>query len=110
MAASNKEVATPFSEFLSFSSYLFQHAHRKARAAHYTYLVLFILQIIIEDPALAKRICGEDGKSVVRLCRQRPPYLPFVRGERIQAESIMDIMVDGINHNLRRRLDVHFYL
>jgi hypothetical protein len=46
----------------------------------------------------------------VRLCRQRQPYLPLVRGDRIFAASILDTMIDGINHNLRRRLDVELYI
>ncbi len=46
----------------------------------------------------------------VRLCRQRQPYLPLVRADRILAASILDIMIDGINHNLRRRLDVELYI
>jgi Domain of unknown function (DUF1741) len=46
----------------------------------------------------------------VRLCRQRSPYLPPVRGDRMLAASILDTMIDGINHNLRRRLDVDFYI
>lgn len=46
----------------------------------------------------------------MRLCRQRQPYLPLVRNDRILATSILDTMVDGINHNLRRRLDVGLYI
>lgn len=46
----------------------------------------------------------------VRLCRQRQPYLPLVRSDRIFAASILDTMIDGINHNLRRRLDVDLYI
>jgi hypothetical protein len=46
----------------------------------------------------------------VRLCRQRQPYLPLVRGDRVFAASILDTMIDGINHNLRRRLDVELYI
>jgi hypothetical protein len=46
----------------------------------------------------------------VRLCRQRQPYLPLVRGNRMLAESILDTMIDGMNHNLRRRLDVDLYI
>ena len=46
---------------------------------------------------------------IVRLCRQRQPYLPHIQAERILAASILDIMVDGISHNLRRRLDVDLY-
>lgn len=71
---------------------------------------LFILHIIIEDPQLAKRICSDESKTPVRLCRQRQPFLPFVKAERPVAATILDIMVDGINHNLRRRLDTEFYM
>lgn len=46
----------------------------------------------------------------VRLCRQRSPYLPLVHGDRVFAASILDTMIDGINHNLRRRLDVELYI
>lgn len=47
----------------------------------------------------------------VRLCRQRPPYLPLPQGNkgRVAGAAFMDVMIDGINHNLRRRLDVRMY-
>jgi hypothetical protein len=57
-----------------------------------------------------KRLCSEESKMSVRLCRQRQPYLPLVRSDRVPATVILDIMIDGINHNLRRRLDVDFYM
>ncbi|KAK5281293.1 hypothetical protein LTR16_006368, partial [Cryomyces antarcticus] len=105
----NKHDASAFGGFLSWTSYLLQHAHRSSRASLYTYLDLFILQILLEDQILAKRICGDESRTSVRLCRQRQPYLPFVRGERVLAAIILDIMVDGLNHNLRRRLDIQLY-
>jgi hypothetical protein len=98
------------SAYLSLTSYMFQHAHRSARAALYTYLSLFILQVLVEDQLLAKRLCSDETKLSVRLCRQRQPYLPIVRGERTPATIILDLMNDGISHNLRRRLDVDFYM
>ena len=76
----------------------------------YTYLSLFVLQILVEDQLLLKRLCSDETKLSVRLCRQRQPYLPIVKGERIPAAVILDLMVDGINHNLRRRLDVDLYV
>jgi len=100
---------SPLSAYLSLASYLFQHAHRSTRAALYSYLSLFILQILVEDQLLVKRLCSEENKLSVRLCRQRQPYLPLTRGERVPATVILDLMIDGINHNLRRRLDVDFY-
>ncbi|OAL51156.1 DUF1741-domain-containing protein [Pyrenochaeta sp. DS3sAY3a] len=102
--------STPLSAYLSLTSYLFQHAHRSTRAALYTYLSLFILQILVEDQALLKRLCNEENKISVRLCRQRQPFLPIAKGDRIPVAVILDLMVDGINHNLRRRLDVDFYV
>jgi hypothetical protein len=80
------------------------------RAALYTYLSLFILQILVEDQLLVKRLCSDESKLSVRLCRQRQPYLPQVPGDRVPAAVMLDLMIDGINHNLRRRLDVEFYM
>jgi hypothetical protein len=105
-----KSDASPLSSYFSLTSYLFQHAHRSTRAALYTYLSLFILRILVEDQLLVKRLCSDEGKLPVRLCRQRQPYLPLVKGDRVAATVILDLMVDGINHNLRRRLDVELYL
>jgi len=108
--APNKDEPSPLSAFFSLTSYLFQHAHRSNRAAQYTYLSLFVLQILVEDQSLAKRLCSDDSKLAVRLCRQRQPYLPLVKGERTPASVILDLVVDGINHNLRRKLDTDFYM
>lgn len=106
----NKNRPSPFSEFLSLTSYMFQHAHRSTRAALYTYTSLFVLQVLVEDQSLSKRLCSDESKLSVRLCRQRQPYLPIVRGERVPVAIILDMMSDGISHNLRRRLDVDFYM
>ncbi|KAF1917095.1 hypothetical protein BDU57DRAFT_449933 [Ampelomyces quisqualis] len=110
LQAEKKPDASPLSAFLSLTSYLFQHAHRSARAASYAYLSLFILQVLVEDQMLVKKMCSDESKLSVRLCRQRQPYLPLVRSERVPAAVILDLMVDAINHNLRRRLDYDFYI
>jgi hypothetical protein len=99
----------PFACFISLTSYLLQHAHLSQRTTLYSHLCLMIFRLLIEDPILCKRLCSEDSKVAVRLCRQRSPYLPLVQGERIVATAIFDTMVDAINHNLRRRLDVGLY-
>jgi hypothetical protein len=105
-----KGLEAPISSFLSLTSYLLQHAHTSARSTLYSHLNLTILRLLIEDQVLCKRICSDESKMSVRLCRQRQPYLPLVRGDRIFAASILDAMIDGINHNLRRRLDVELYI
>jgi len=99
-----------FSAFLSLCSYLFQNAHRSVRTSLYACLNLLMLQVLIEDQVVAKHICSSEGLHNVRLCRQRPPLLPIIRGDRIGATIIMDVLVGGINHNIRRRLDVELYL
>lgn len=66
-------------------------------------------RLLIEDPVLCKRMCSEESKVPVRLCQQKQPHLPVVKTERILATAILDTMIDGISHNLRRRLDVTLY-
>ncbi|KAK2735204.1 hypothetical protein FQN57_001309 [Myotisia sp. PD_48] len=100
---------TPFASFLSLTSYLLQHAYRSTRAALYAHLNLFSLRIVVEDSVLSKLICNNESKTQVRLCRQRAPHLPLVSGERNLATIIFDILVDTINHNLRRGLDTYLY-
>ncbi|EEQ84943.2 uncharacterized protein BDCG_08212 [Blastomyces dermatitidis ER-3] len=100
---------SPFSSFLSLTSYLLQHAYRSPRVTLYAETTLFSLRILVEEPFLCKQICSEEMKRPIRLCRQRAPYLPLIQGERILATVIFDIMIDTINHNLRRELDVALY-
>ncbi|KAJ5441104.1 hypothetical protein N7491_003510 [Penicillium cf. griseofulvum] len=87
---------SPFSSFLSLSSYLLQHAYRSPRVGHYAELNLFTLRILVEDPTICKHICSEDAKRKSA-------------GDRILATVIFDIAIDTITHNLRRRLDVNIY-
>lgn len=104
----NKQEVPCVSSFLSFCSYLYQHAHRSSRAASYAHLTLLIIQVLVEDPGLVKRLC--ETTVPVRLSRQRQPYLPLVNTDRTLAANIIDIMIDSINHNLRKRLDVSLYM
>ncbi|KAK3386409.1 hypothetical protein B0H63DRAFT_467739 [Podospora didyma] len=99
----------PFAGFISLTSYLLQHAHLSQRTTLYCHLNLMVFRLLIEDTDVCKRMCSEESKVAVRLSRQRSPYLPLVRGERVMATAVMDTMVDALNHNLRRRLDVSLY-
>lgn len=106
--AADKDLPTAFSAFLSYTSYLFQHAYRTTRSSLYAYVASFILLILVEDGATAKLLC--DQSATVRLCRQRPPHLPLPnKSDRPYAAAILDILIDGINHNLRKRMDAVFY-
>ncbi|KAG8162500.1 hypothetical protein KVR01_008265 [Diaporthe batatas] len=107
--APDKGEEQPFASYISLTSYLLTHAHLSTRAALYSHLNLMVFRLLIEDPVLCKRMCSEGNKVPVRLCRQRQPYLPLVRGERAIAMAVIDTMIDGINHNLKRRLDVNLY-
>lgn len=105
----DKEKETPFSAFLSSTSYISHHAYRGPRQSTYAILSLLSIRIMVEDSVLAKRMCSPDSKMVIRLCRQRPPHLPMVTTGRVPAAAILDICTDILSHNLRKRLDVHLY-
>lgn len=68
-----------------------------------------VFRLLVEDPITVRKMCSDELKASVRLCRQRQPFLPLVKGERVLSASFLDCMIDGINHNLRRRLDVSLY-
>lgn len=92
------------------TSYILHHAYRSSRATLYGLLNLSILRLTIEDPTLCKAICDPTAVLAVRLCRQRQPLLPSNSTPRPPAASILDIVIDTINHNLRRRLDIPLYI
>ncbi|KAG5977859.1 hypothetical protein E4U55_006482 [Claviceps digitariae] len=99
----------PIASYVSLTSYLLQHAHLSHRASYYAHLNLMVFRLLIEDNMVCKKMCSDESKAYVRLCRHRPPFLPLVKGERVLAVNFLDCMIDGINHNLRRRLDVSLY-
>ncbi|KAL9068698.1 MAG: hypothetical protein Q9161_006012 [Pseudevernia consocians] len=108
--STSKTVEAPFSAFLSYTSYLVHHAYRSPRARVYGLLNFLVLRIIIEDLALCKVLCDPENPLPVRLCRQRQPFLPPTPKSRPAAAPILDLLVDSINHNLRRHLDIPFYI
>lgn len=105
-----KNQESPFSAFLSFTSYILHHAYRSSNATLYGLLNLLTLRLIIEDPSLCKILCNPEFPLQVRLCRQRQPFLPLTSVARPSAASIFDILIDTLNHNLRRRLDLTLYI
>ncbi|MCJ1444589.1 MAG: hypothetical protein MMC23_005091 [Stictis urceolatum] len=107
----SKSTPTPFSSYLSASSYILHHAYRSPRASLYSILTLTTLRLLIEDPNLCKTLCtpSTQTSASIQLCRQRPPYLPSTSSSRPYAAAILDISLDAINHNLRRRLDADLY-
>ncbi|MCJ1372448.1 hypothetical protein MMC20_003672 [Loxospora ochrophaea] len=107
-AATSKSRPSPFSAYLSLISYILHHASRSPRATLYGRLSLLTLRTIIEDPLLCRSLFAEVSIPV-RLCRQRPPFLPFILTSRPAAAQIVDIVIDTLNHNLRRRLDIDLY-
>lgn len=109
MTPSSTGHEAPFASFLSATSYLGHNAYRSKRCLHYTILNLLVVQILVEDPVSVKHLCSMDSKLNVRLCRQRPPQLPNVVAARVPAAAILDICIDVLTHNLRKRLDVSLY-
>ncbi|MCJ1389597.1 hypothetical protein MMC18_002454 [Xylographa bjoerkii] len=100
---------TPFSAFLSLTSYILHHASRSPRASLYALLALTTLRILLEDVLLCKRLCLPTPLLPVRFCRQRPPFLPPTPHPRPAAAHILDLAADALTHNLRRRLDTDLY-
>ncbi|KOS22775.1 UPF0588 membrane protein [Escovopsis weberi] len=101
---------TPIASYLSLTSYVLQHAHLSQRATCYAHLNLMVFRLLIEDAAISRRICSDESRGPMRLCRQRHPYLPLVKDDRVLAAWLLDTMLDGVNHNLKRRLDVGLYI
>ena len=101
---------TAFGSFLSLSSYLATQQSRSLRATLYSRLALLIIRNLIDDSSLMALLQHDDTKSRIQICRQRQPFLPTISTERKLIEGILDICICGIDHNLRRRLDVEFYL
>lgn len=107
--AGAKGTEPPIASYLSLTSYILQHAHLSHRSTYYAHLNLMVFRLLIEDTTICKKLCGDESKMAVRLCRHRPPFVPLVKGERVLACSLLDTMIDGINHNLKKRLDVGLY-
>jgi hypothetical protein len=104
----DKSQSSPFAQYLSFCSYLYQHAYRSQRATQYAHLTLFTIQNLVEDLDIVRKLC--ETTVPLRLSRQRPPQLPLVTTDRTLAANIIDVMIDSINHNLRKKLDVELYM
>ncbi|KAL9620671.1 MAG: hypothetical protein Q9160_004807 [Pyrenula sp. 1 TL-2023] len=109
MPSSQASKESPFSAYLSLTSYLTHHAHRSQRCAQYAILQLLTVRALVEDPVIAKQLYSADHRLAVRLCRQRPPYLPVVSNLRTPASAVLDICTDTLSHNLRRQLDLELY-
>lgn len=106
---SSKEVESPIASFLSFGSYLFQNAYRSVRASTYACIHCLILQVMMEEPTTAKVLCDGNNKATIRVCRQRTPILPSFKGDRVLVTVIMDLIIGGLGHNMKLKLDVEFY-
>ncbi|KAL8914744.1 MAG: hypothetical protein Q9171_000757 [Xanthocarpia ochracea] len=104
------KLESPFSAFLSLTSYILHHAYRSPRATLYGHLNLITLRILVEDQSLCTRLFSPDLSTSVRICRQRPPFLPTTSAPRPLAATLFDIAIDTITHNLRRRLSVPLYI
>ena len=101
---------TPLGAFISFTSYLLHHAYRSTRATTYGLLALTNLRLLVEDATLCKTLCESDNAQAIRLCRQRQPFLPTTTKTRAPIAHILDVLVDTVNHNLRRHLDMQLYI
>lgn len=112
-SSSSTTTAPPFPSYLSLTSYILHHAHRSNRTTNYALLSLLTIRLLTESPQLIGVLYADQKDRLIspRLCRQRPPFLPELPSSkgRVAAEAILDICVDGINHNLKLRLNVGLY-
>ncbi len=100
----------PFASYISLTSYMLQWIFTaQPRANHYAYLNLMVFRLLVEDPGICRRMCSDESKTAVRLCRQRQPRLPLVTTDRALVASVLDMIVDGINHNLKKSFDTGLY-
>ncbi|CAN9432582.1 unnamed protein product [Alternaria sp. RS040] len=83
---------SPLSAYLSLTSYMFQHAHRSARAALYTYLSLFVLQILVEDQTLAKRLC-KLWRTLLSFVRFLTTYESDIKSN-YKSNKMIDLLVN----------------
>lgn len=104
----DKSQESPFAAYISLTSYIVQHAHLSIRATHYARVNLMVFRLLIEDTALCTALCSTSSLPI-RICRQRQPHLPSVKTDRPLVCALLDLMVDSVNHNLKRRLDVSLY-
>lgn len=101
---------SPLSAFLALISYLGHHAHRNDRALNYALLALLTLRHMLEPQTKAVTVmCSADASTVVRLARQRPPYLPHIPSARPPMTTIVDILTDVVSHNVRLRISLPLY-
>ena len=106
----DKSTESPFSAYISLCSYMLHHAYRSTRATAHGLLALLNFRLLVEDVALCKDLCDAENLMSVRLCRQRQPLLPMTAKQRPPIAHIMDVLLDTINHNLRRHLDLQLYV
>ncbi|KAK9363207.1 hypothetical protein V1504DRAFT_438082 [Lipomyces starkeyi] len=101
---------TPFGSYISLSSYLLQHQHRSERHASYARISMLVHRILVEDFITMQKLVSIECRSSMRLCRQRQPCLPYVKGERFLVEGILDALIGAVRHNMKKALDVPMYI
>ncbi|OJT08174.1 UPF0668 protein C10orf76 -like protein [Trametes pubescens] len=96
---------------LSMCSYLLSHASSSSspRTIAYANLALNILLVISESEGVLGAM-RQDTQEDIRLCRQRPPYLPPFDPPRPPLCALLDCCILWLRHNLQKKLEVQCYL
>ncbi|EIW64282.1 uncharacterized protein TRAVEDRAFT_33082 [Trametes versicolor FP-101664 SS1] len=97
--------------FLSMTSYLLSHASSSSspRAIAYANLALNILLVISESEEILGAL-SQNTQLDIRLCRQRPPYLPPFDPPRSPLCAFLDCCILWLRHNMQKKLEVQCYL
>ncbi|EMR08894.1 hypothetical protein PNEG_02677 [Pneumocystis murina B123] len=106
----NSETESPFSQFISFTSYLLEYQSQSLRASYYARLALLIIHILIDDDGCFDSLVNDANSSIVYLCRQKHPFLPLIKTKRILLLAIFDALISSLDHNLKRNLDIEKYI
>ncbi|QSL65581.1 hypothetical protein MERGE_002894 [Pneumocystis wakefieldiae] len=106
----DSEIESPFSQFISFTSYLLEYQFQSLRASHYARLALLIIYILIDDDGCFDLLLSDSNSSIVYLCRQKQPFFPLIKGKRILLLAIFDALISSLHHNLKRNLDIEKYI
>lgn len=108
--SSDTTQSTPFSNFLSVSTCLFQNQHKTTRAALYARLNLLILRIIVEASPPSLLLSENLRTTGIIISQQRQPVLPTVTTPRLLVEGVLDSLILAIRHNMKRSLDIDMYI
>lgn len=102
---------TPFTEFLTLTSYLLAHQNVSGKATSYAYLHLMTIHsLLYNEKAKNTFFCSNNCLMTIKICHQGPHIkLPYKRSPSFPIVGILDCIIVGLDCNLKRRMNVRSY-